>query len=409
MSQPRSIVLAYSGGLDTSIIIPWLKERYGAEVHAVCGDVGQGPEELEGLEAKAAASGAESCRVVDLKQELVTEGLWPMLRALAVYEGRYLLGTSIARPFLSKAQVEYAREVGADAVAHGCTGKGNDQVRFELGFQALAPDLQVIAPWRMWDIESREDALDYADRMGIQVTASREKIYSRDRNLWHISHEGGELEDPGCPPPEHVWTWTADPRTAPEAGVRLRIGFEGGVPVSIDGKATEPVALIEQLNAIAAEHGVGRIDIVENRLVGMKSRGLYETPAGTVLYAAAQHLRQLCLDVDSLRLADRLALEYADLVYTGRWFCPVREALDACFDRLCVPLNGEVQIELRRGQAIPLAAVSGDGLYSEDLATFGASQGYRQADAEGFIRLYGLPSKVAFGRDQALLQRKTQG
>jgi argininosuccinate synthase len=391
----RKVVLAYSGGLDTSIIIPWLRETYDLEVHAVCGDVGQGAEELEGLEQKAAASGAASCRVVDLREAFATRCLWPALRALTVYEGRYLLGTSLARPVLAEAQVDYAREVGADLLAHGCTGKGNDQVRFELAFQALAPEMGVIAPWREWNIESREDALDYADRHGIPVTASRTKIYSRDKNLWHISHEGGALEDPGQAPPDDVWTWTIDPRSAPDRPERVNIDFEAGVPVGVEGSALGAVPLIERLNALGAAHGVGRVDIVENRLVGMKSRGCYETPGGTILYEALRSLRALTMERDLAAMTEKLALEYAQVVYTGRWFAPLRYALDAYFAESSRHVTGSVTVELWKGRATAVAATSPYSLYSEDLATFGAGDGYDQRDSKGFVRLYGLPNAVA--------------
>jgi len=306
VSESKKVVLAYSGGLDTSIIIPWLKER-GWEVHCLAGDVGQGAEELVGLEEKAAATGAASCKVADLQEAFVTETIWPALRALAVYEGRYLLGTSLARPILARAQVEYAKEVGATAVAHGCTGKGNDQVRFEVGYRAFDPSLEVIAPWRTWDITSREEAIDYANAAGIPITATKKKIYSRDRNLWHISHEGGAIEDVGAPPPDDAWTWTVDPREAPDAPARVTLSFESGVPIAIDGQATGPVAMIEQLNDLGAAHGVGRVDIIENRLVGMKSRGLYETPGGTILFEALRTLRSLCVERDTLDLCERVA------------------------------------------------------------------------------------------------------
>jgi argininosuccinate synthase len=391
----QKLVLAYSGGLDTSIIIPWLREHHDVEVHAVCGDVGQGADELEGLERKAAASGAASCRIVDLREKFATEALWPALRALCVYEGRYLLGTSLARPILAQAQVEYAREVGASLLAHGCTGKGNDQVRFELAFQALAPDLGVIAPWRHWEIQSREDALDYADRHGIPVTASRTKIYSRDRNLWHVSHEGGALEDPGNAPPEDVWTWTCDPRRAPDQAQRVAIDFEAGVPVGLEGGRLGPVGLIERLNALGAAHGVGRVDIVENRLVGMKSRGCYETPGGTILYEALRALRALTLERDLAQMAERLALDYAQLVYTGRWFAPLKESLDQFFAAANRHVTGTVVIELWKGRATAVSTRSPNSLYSEDLATFGQGAGYEQADSKGFVKLYGLPNAIA--------------
>ncbi|MHC4262102.1 MAG: argininosuccinate synthase [Planctomycetota bacterium] len=391
----RKVVLAYSGGLDTSIIIPWLRENHDVEVHALCGDVGQGEEELVGLEEKAAASGAASCRVVDLKEAFATRCLWPAVRALATYEGRYLLGTSLARPLLAEAQVEYAREVGADLLAHGCTGKGNDQVRFELGFQTLAPEMGIIAPWRDWDIESREDALDYAAKHDIPVTASRTKIYSRDRNLWHISHEGGSLEDPGLAPPDDVWTWTTDPKLAPDEPERVAIDFRSGIPVGVEGSELGAVNLLERLNELGAKHGVGRVDIVENRLVGMKSRGCYETPGGTILYEAARSLRALTMERDTAAMVEKLALEYAQVVYTGRWFAPLRASLDAFFATACRPVTGTVTVELWKGRATAVAATSPYSLYSEDLATFGAGAGFDQKDSKGFVRLYGLPNAVA--------------
>jgi len=396
MKNPRKIVLAYSGGLDTSIIVHWLKERYdGCEVHAYCGDVGQGQDELNGLEDKAAAAGAASCRVDDLRHEWLTGYVWPCIRAMTVYEGRYLLGTSMARPILAKGQVDYAREVGADAVAHGCTGKGNDQVRFELGYQALGPDLQILAPWRDWDIKSREDALDYADRHDIPVTASRTKIYSRDRNLWHISHEGGALEDPGQAPPDDVWMLTTDPREAPDQPAELTIAFEAGAPVAVDGDALPPVALLERLNALGGAHGVGRVDICENRLVGMKSRGVYETPGGTILMEAARSLRALTMERDTMRLCEKLMPDYCDLVYNGRWFHPARTALDALFADATRHVTGEVRVRLYKGAATATSCTADKSLYSEDLATFGDSADFHQADSRGFVKLYGLPGAVA--------------
>ncbi len=396
MKNPRKIVLAYSGGLDTSIIVHWLKERYdGCEVHAYCGDVGQGQDELKGLEDKAAAAGAASCRVDDLRHEWLTGYVWPCIRAMTVYEGRYLLGTSMARPILAKGQVDYAREVGADAVAHGCTGKGNDQVRFELGYQALAPDLQILAPWRDWDIKSREDALDYADRHQIPVTASRTKIYSRDRNLWHISHEGGDLEFPEKAPPQDAWMLTTDPTAAPDAPQEVTVRFEGGVPTGVDGEALPPIELLEKLNELGGAHGVGRVDICENRLVGMKSRGVYETPGGTILLEAARTLRALTMERDTMRLCEKLMPDYGDLVYTGRWFHPARRALDALFLDATRHVTGEVRVRLYKGTATPTSCESPHSLYSEDLATFGDSADFDQADSRGFVRLYGLPGAVA--------------
>ena len=394
MSESKKVVLAYSGGLDTSIIIPWLKER-GWEVHCLAGDVGQGAEELVGLEEKAAATGAASCKVADLQEAFVTETIWPALRALAVYEGRYLLGTSLARPILARAQVEYAQEVGATAVAHGCTGKGNDQVRFEVGYRAFDPSLEVIAPWRTWDITSREEAIDYANAAGIPITATKKKIYSRDRNLWHISHEGGAIEDVGAPPPDDAWTWTVDPREAPDAPARVTLSFESGVPVAIDGQATGPVAMIEQLNDAGAAHGVGRVDIIENRLVGMKSRGLYETPGGTILFEALRTLRSLCVERDTLDLCERIAPEYARTVYNGLWFHPKREAMDALFANAMEPCTGDVTVELYKGRATAVATSSGRSLYRDDLASFKMGDGFEPQDSEGFVRLFGLPGTVA--------------
>jgi argininosuccinate synthase len=391
----KKVVLAYSGGLDTSIIIPWLRETHGLEVHALAGDVGQGESELDGLEEKAKRTGAASCRVVDLRREFLVDYVWPCLRAMTVYEGRYLLGTSMARPILAKAQVEYAREIGATAVAHGCTGKGNDQVRFELAYQALAPDLEVIAPWRDWTIKSREDAIDYAEKHRIPITASRTKIYSRDRNLWHISHEGGALEDPANAPPDDVWMLTVSPEKAPDRSQLVRIGYEAGVPVAIDGRKLAPEALVAELNRIGGAHGVGRIDITENRLVGMKSRGVYETPGGTILIEGLRTLRALTLDRDTFRQCEKLMPEYADLVYTGRWFAPVREALDAFFAAATQTVTGEVEVKLYKGSATALSAKSPYSLYSEDLATFGESAGFEHKDSKGFVKLYGLPGMVA--------------
>ena len=392
--SPKKIVLAYSGGLDTSIIIPWLKER-GYEVHCLAGDVGQGAEELEGLEEKAAATGAASCKVADLKETFVSEMIWPALKALAVYEGRYLLGTSLVRPILARAQVEYAQEVGAKAVAHGCTGKGNDQVRFEIGYRAFDPDLEVVAPWRTWDITSREEAIEYANKAGIPITATKEKIYSRDRNLWHVSHEGGAIEDVTLPPPADAWMWTTDPGDAPDTAERVEIEFESGVPRRVNGKALGPVELVDTLNERAAEHGVGRVDIIENRLVGMKSRGLYETPGGTVLFEALRTLRSVAVERDTLDLAERLSPEYARLVYNGLWFHPKREALDAFFDSVMAPCSGTVTVDLFKGRATAVAVQSPNSLYRDDLASFQMGDGYEPKDSEGFVRLFGLPGTVA--------------
>jgi argininosuccinate synthase len=395
MSKKKKIVLAYSGGLDTSIIIPWLKENHDCEVHCYCGDIGQGDDELRGLEAKAKKTGALSCKVEDLRRQWLTDYVWPCLRAMTVYEGRYLLGTSMARPILAKGQVEYAKSIGADAVAHGCTGKGNDQVRFELAYQALAPQLEVIAPWRTWTIRSREDALDYADQRGIPVAASRAKIYSRDRNLWHISHEGGALESPGNAPPDDVWMLTVDPQQAPASPHELTLGFQAGVPVALNGEALPPEVLLQRLNELGGKHGVGRVDICENRLVGMKSRGVYETPGGTIVLEAARTLRALTMERDTLRLCEKLMPDYADLVYTGRWFHPARRALDALFAKVTQFVSGEVRVRLYKGTATALSATSAHSLFAEDLATFGHSARFDHADSLGFVKLYGLPGAVA--------------
>jgi argininosuccinate synthase len=389
------VVLAYSGGLDTSIIIPWLKEHHDLEVHCYCGDIGQGDDELRGLEQKAKQTGAASCRVEDLRRVFLEQHVWPCLRAMAVYEGRYLLGTSMARPILAKGQVDYAREIGAKYVAHGCTGKGNDQVRFELAYAALAPDLEVIAPWRTWEIRSREDALDYAEKHRIPVTASRQKIYSRDRNLWHISHEGGALESPGNAPPDDVWMLTVDPRKAPDKPHELKLAFDKGVPVALDGRKLPPEQLIAALNELGGKHGVGRVDITENRLVGMKSRGVYETPGGTIVLEALRTLRALTMERDTLRMCEQLMPDYADLVYTGRWYHPLRMALDAFFTDATRNVTGEVAVRLYKGTATALSATSPKSLYSEDLATFGQSASFEHADSYGFVKLYGLASAVA--------------
>src|SRR5438045_2233214 len=329
MNKPKKVALAYSGGLDTSVIIPWLKENYGCEVVAVCGDIGQGGDELNGLEEKARKTGASEVYIEDMREEFVSQYLWKMVRSGGVYEHKYLLGTSIARPQLAKKQVEVALATGCDALAHGCTGKGNDQVRFELTYKALAPQLQVISPWREWKIVSREDAIEYARQHNVPISQTTTKIYSRDRNIWHISHEGGALEDPANAAPDEIWMMTADPRTAPDKPATVTIGFEQGVPVSLDGQKLSGVALLEELNKLGGAHGIGRIDLVENRFVGMKSRGCYETPGGMLIMAAHRELEALTLDKNTLHYKQRLALDYAEMVYNGLWFTPLREALDA--------------------------------------------------------------------------------
>ena len=390
----ETIVLAYSGGLDTSIIVPWLKENYGADVVCVAADVGQG-EELDGLVAKALASGARECYVEDLREEFLTEYVWPTLRSGAVYGRKYLLGTSMARPIIARRQVEVAKQVGAASLAHGCTGKGNDQVRFELTYASLAPEMKVVAPWREWDIRSREDALDYAAVHGVPVTATREKIYSRDRNIWHVSHEGGPLEDPDFEPQEDMFLLTKSPEDAPDRAEYVTIGFERGYPVSVDGQALGAVALLERLNAVGGLHGIGRIDLVEDRLVGMKSRGIYETPGGTLLYAAHSELEQLVLDRRTLALKDAIAPRYADLVYEGRWWTTERAAMDALVDVTQQQVTGEVKFKLYKGNYSVAGRRSAHSLYDERFVTFGEDDVYDQADAAGFIRLYGLPMRVA--------------
>jgi argininosuccinate synthase len=384
----KKVVLAYSGGLDTSIIIPWLKENYHCEVVAMVGDVGQS-EDLKAAEKKAFQTGASACFVEDLKTEFVRDYIWPTLRSGAIYEHRYLLGTSMARPVLAKAQVEVAKRVGADALAHGCTGKGNDQVRFELTYKALAPGLEVIAPWREWDINSREQAIDYAHTHNIPIEQTTKSIYSRDRNLWHISHEGGVLEDPANAPDEAMWQWVTAPERAPDKPAEVEIGFEQGVPVSVDGAQLEPVALVERLNELAAAHGVGRVDIVENRLVGMKSRGAYETPGGTLLVRAHQELESLCVDRETLHLSQQLAVRYAEIVYYGMWFTPLREALDGFFKQAQQTVTGTVRLRLSKGNVTVLSRQSPYSLYHTALASF-SMVGYNPKDAAGFINLLAL-------------------
>ncbi len=396
------VVLAYSGGLDTSIIIPWLRENYQCEVIAMAGDVGQ-EEELAGLQEKALKTGASKLYVEDLREEFVRDYIWPTLRAGAIYEGKYLLGTSMARPILAKRQAEIALREGADAVAHGCTGKGNDQVRFELTYKAVAPHLKVIAPWREWNIRSREDAIDYAHRHNVPITATKEKIYSEDRNIWHISHEGGVLEDPASEPEDSMWKLTVSPEKAPDQPRYVELEYEAGTPVGIDGKRLSPVELVKLANKIGGEHAIGRIDLVENRLVGMKSRGAYETPGGTLLVLAHRELESICLDKEVLRMKDQLAIKYADLVYNGQWFTPVREALDAFVNMTQRTVTGSVRLKLFKGNIIVAGRSSVHSLYREDLATFGQEVVYNQRDAEGFINLFGLPVKV-----QALADRRSK-
>ncbi|WP_337028068.1 argininosuccinate synthase [Vibrio cholerae] len=399
--QVKKVVVAYSGGLDTSVIIPWLKENYDCEVVAFVADVGQGDEELKGVEAKALSSGASECYIVDLKEEFVKEYIYPTLKTGAYYEGKYLLGTSMARPVIAKAQVEIARKVGADALAHGCTGKGNDQVRFEGAFAALAPDLHVIAPWREWDLRSREACLDYLAERNIPCAASLTKIYSRDANAWHVSTEGGVLESTWNAPNEDCWVWTVDPEQAPNEAEYVTLQVVHGEVVAVDGEAMTPYNALLYLNQKGAKHGVGRIDIVENRLVGMKSRGCYETPGGTIIMEALRAVEQLVLDKTSFEFREELGIKASHLVYDGRWFTPLRQAVFAAADELAKDVNGEVVIKLYKGQAVATQKRSANSLYSEDFATFGADEVYDHSHAGGFIRLYSLSSRI-----RALSQNK---
>ncbi len=390
--MPEKVVLAYSGGLDTSIIIPWLKENYACEVIAMVADVGQG-DDLEAVVEKAYKTGASKVVVEDLREEFLTEYVFPALQAGAVYEHKYLLGTSLARPVIAKHQVEVAVRENASAVAHGCTGKGNDQVRFELAYQALAPELKVIAPWREWTLKSREDCLDYAEKHGIPVAASREKIHSRDRNLWHISHEGGELEDAGNAPFPNTWQLTRSPQEAPDREEQLTIGFEKGIPVSVNGMKLPPVALVELLNEIGGRNAIGRIDLVENRFVGIKSRGCYETPGGTLLILAHRELEALCLERDLEHFKQHVGLKYAELVYYGLWFTPLREALDAFVAKTQEPMTGTISLSLYKGNVSVVSRHSEYSLYRTELSSFTMGDSYNQKDAEGFIRILGLPSR----------------
>ncbi len=399
ITMPK-VVLAYSGGLDTSVIIAWLKENYGYEVIAMTADLGQG-EELAPLEEKAIQSGASKIYIEDLRKEFVEEYVFPTLKAGAVYEGKYLLGTSFARPLIAKKLVEIAEKEGAVAVAHGATGKGNDQVRFELGVKALAPHLKVIAPWREWDIRSREDAIDYAEARGIPVPVTKKSIYSRDRNIWHISHEGGELESPANPASYDMLMLTVPPEKAPEQPTYVEIGFEQGIPVALNGEKTDSVSLLEKLNEIGGANGIGIVDMVENRLVGMKSRGVYETPGGAILVYAHREMELLTLDRATLHYKEQMALRYAELVYDGVWFSPLREALDAFVDSTQRTVTGTVKLKLYKGNIIPAGVTSPYSLYDEELSTFSRDEVYNQADAEGFINLFGLPLKV-----RALMEKK---
>jgi argininosuccinate synthase len=396
----KKIVLAYSGGLDTSIAISWLKEKYNCEVVAMAADVGQG-EELEPLEAKALASGASKLYIEDAREEFMRDFVFPMLKSGALYEGKYLLGTAIARPVIAKRLVEVALTEGADAVAHGATGKGNDQVRFELTVKALAPQLKIVAPWREWEIRSRDDAFDYAEKRGIPLPVTKDKPYSMDRNIWHLSYEGGILEDPSREPDKEMFLLSVDPADAPDTAEYVEIGFERGEPVSVDGRALGPVELLTELNTLAGRHGVGRVDMVENRLVGMKSRGVYETPGGTLLYFAHRELESLTLDRETKHFKEIAAVKYGELVYYGQWYTPLREALDAFIGSTQRTVTGTVRLKLFKGNLTVAGRKSEYSLYREDLATFGADVIYNQKDAEGFINLFGLPLKV-----RGLLEQK---
>jgi argininosuccinate synthase len=389
----EKVVLAYSGGLDTSVIVPWLKENYGCDVYCFTADIGQG-EELTGLEEKALASGAKQLIIRDLREEFAQEYAFRVLRAGALYERKYLLGTSMARPLIAKHQVEIAHTIGADAVAHGATGKGNDQVRFELTYTALDPRLKIIAPWREWDIRSREDAIHYAQARNIPVSATIKSIYSRDANLWHLSHEGGILEDPWLEPEESMYLLSISPETAPDEATVIELEFEAGTPVALNGEKMTGAQIISALNIIGGANGIGRVDLVEGRLVGMKSHGVYETPGGTILVKAHQELESLVLDKDTMHFKDSIALKYAELVYNGMWFSPLKEALDAFVDNTQGPVTGKVRMKLYKGNIILIGRSSPFSLYREDFATFGQEDVYDQIDAKGFIRLFGLSLKV---------------
>ncbi len=387
--KAKKIALAYSGGLDTSVIIPWLKENYRCEVVAVAVDVGQA-EETSGLEAKAYATGACDFYLIDAKEEFARDYIFPVLKAGAIYERDYLLGTATARPLIALKQVEIALQTGCDGLAHGCTGKGNDQVRFELAYQALAPELQIVAPWREWTIVSREDAIDFASARGIPVPVTKKDPYSRDRNLWHLSHEGGPLEDPAFEPDATMFKLTTDPMDAPDMPEKVAIEFTSGIPVAVNGKVLSPASLVQALNEIGGRHGIGRADLVENRLIGIKSRGVYETPGGTLLVNALRALESITLDRDTSHEKERVATRYAELVYFGQWFSPLKEAFDAFVDSIAEPVSGTVTMKLYKGSSIVVSRTSPNSLYSEDLASFNM-RGYDATDSAGFIKLFGLP------------------
>lgn len=401
----KKVVLAYSGGLDTSIIIPWLKENYdNCEVIAVSADVGQ-ESELEGLEEKALKTGASKLYIEDLRKEFIEDYIYPTLKAGAVYENKYLLGTSFARPVIAKRIVEIAKKEGADAICHGCTGKGNDQVRFELTIKAFAPEMTIIAPWRIWNIKSRDEEIDYAEAHNIPLKITRETNYSKDKNLWHLSHEGMDLEDPANEPQyDKILELGVSPEKAPDKPTYLTLTFEKGIPVAVDGKKMDSVEIIETLNKIGGANGVGIADLVENRLVGMKSRGVYETPGGTILYAAHEILESICLDKETQHFKQHIAIKFADLVYNGQWFTPLREALSAFVDKTQENVSGTVKLKVYKGNIINAGVKSEHSLYSEEIATFGEEDVYNQHDAEGFINLFGLPIKVKALLDQKKLK-----
>ena len=400
--QFKKVVLAYSGGLDTSVIIPWLKEHYDCEVIAVAANVGQGDYELEGLEEKAIKTGASKCYIEDLTNEFVDEFIIPTMKAGAVYEGKYLLGTSFARPIIAKRLVEIAKKEGADAIAHGCTGKGNDQVRFELTIKAFAPNMGIIAPWRFWELNSREKEIAYAEEHNIPLKINRETNYSKDKNLWHLSHEGLDLEDPANEPNyDKILEMGVTPEKAPDKPTYVTIGFEKGIPVSVDGEKMKPVDAIYKLNKLGGANGIGIVDMVENRLVGMKSRGVYETPGGAILYFAHQSLEEICLDKETQHYKMQMGVKFSELVYNGQWYTPLREALSAVVDKTQEPVTGEVKLKLYKGNIMNAGMTSPNSLYSEEIATFGEDHVYDQADSAGFINLFGLPLKV-----KALLDEK---
>ena len=400
MSEIKKAVLAYSGGLDTSIIIPWLKENYGCEVIAVAADVGQGTE-LDGLQEKAKKTGASKLYIEDLTEAFVEDYIFPTIKAGAVYENKYLLGTSFARPIIAKRIVEIAKKEGADAIVHGCTGKGNDQVRFELAIKAFAPEMKIIAPWRIWDIKSRDEEIDYAEAHGIPLKFTRETSYSKDKNLWHLSHEGLDLEDPWNEPDyDKILELGVSPEKAPDKATYVSIEFEQGVPVKLDGRKLDAVTMVKTLNELGGKNGIGIVDMVENRLVGMKSRGVYETPGGSILYAAHANLEEITLDRDTQHYKALIAQKFAELVYYGQWFSPLREALSAFVDETQKTVTGEVRLKLYKGNIIPAGVRSPYTLYDEDVATFAADDCYNQADSEGFINLFGLPTKVRALKEQ---------